>query len=319
MAQLSDVPKAIAAVGFVPLVRRVWEEVNKDSLFTWAAALAYSWLFAIFPFFIFLLALVPYLPEYTKARAKHEIQGLVNELPRKAADVLWRNIDENLDNLLHQPKGHLLYIGLAVALWAASGGMSMTIAALDRCYELERGRPFYRHRLVALLMTIAVAALLLMVVCLLPIGSLIKTWVVHRGLFRADSPEMIAFDIARWVLSVVLMVSVLALIYYTGPNVRHRFHILTPGTVFCVVVWILLGLLFRFYVDRIGMRGYDKTYGTVGGVVVLLFFFYLDALVLLIGAEINSEIDFEVLKVRRGTRDFRAAEDCAANPAPTSI
>jgi membrane protein len=84
-----------------------------------------------------------------------------------------------------------------------------------------------------------------------------------------------------------------------------------------VVVWVVLGIGFRLYMDRLGGKGYDKTYGTLGGVAILLLLFYIDALVLLIGAEINSEIDFEVLKVRRGTRDFRAAEEL--DTAPTAV
>ena len=112
------------------------------------------------------------------------------------------------------------------------------------------------------------------------------------------------------------MVTVVAVIYYNGPSIRHRFVWLTPGGVFAIVVWLVLGFAFRFYVQKWGK--YNETYGTVGGVVILLLFFYIDALVLLIGAEINSEVDFEVLKVRRGTRDFTKAEDLTAG-APTSI
>jgi membrane protein len=89
--------------------------------------------------------------------------------------------------------------------------------------------------------------------------------------------------------------------------VKHRFRWITPGSVFTICTWVVLGFAFRFYVDRYGK--YDKTYGSVAGVAILLLVFYIDAVVLLIGAEINSEIDFEVLKLKRGTRDFMGAED----------
>jgi membrane protein len=95
---------------------------------------------------------------------------------------------------------------------------------------------------------------------------------------------------------------VLAVIYYFGPNIRQRFRLLTPGALFSAVVWILLDVVFRVYVDRYAR--YDQTYGTVGGAAILLLFFYLDGLVLLIGAEINSEIDFERLGVPSGSSDF---------------
>ena len=97
--------------------------------------------------------------------------------------------------------------------------------------------------------------------------------------------------------------SAVGLIYYFGPNVKQRFRLITPGAVFCVIVWITLGSLFRLYINTFGK--YEQTYGPVGGVVILLLLFYLDAMVLLIGAEINSEIDFVALNLKPGSTDFR--------------
>jgi hypothetical protein len=100
---------------------------------------------------------------------------------------------------------------------------------------------------------------------------------------------LILWQVIRHGLALMFLLWVIALVYHFGPNVRQRFRLLTPGAVFTVFVWIVLGFAFRFYVDRFGK--YGQTYGAVGGVIILLFFFYLDALVLLIGAEINAEID----------------------------
>jgi membrane protein len=258
------------------------------------------------------------LPDGAKAKARTEIAELVYQLPKEAADTVWTNVAPKLDQQLERPKGWLTFVGLGVALWAASGGMAMTMAALDKCYELERGRPFYRQRPLAVLLTIGVAVLILAVVVLLPVGTAVKNWFIGRGYVTESNLIWITlFDIVRWLLALFFMVAALTLVYHVGPSVKHRFHWVTPGAVFCVVVWVLLGLAFRLYVDKYGK--YEQTYGTVGGVAVLLLFFYVDSLVLLIGAEINSEIDFEVLKVKRGTRDFRPAEvvaEAAADELP---
>lgn len=320
MARLTDMPHLFKTVGGVTFAKRVASEVADDNLFTWAAALAYSWLFAVFPFMIFLLTLLPYLPQGAKDRARNEIHTLVYATApgHEAADTLWNNIDNNLDNLLHQKKGKLFprLVGLGLALWAASGGMAMTMAALDKCYEVDRGRPFYHQRPVAMGLTMAVAAMILLVLSLLPVGTFVKHWVETRGYVRRGHPALYVFDVVRWSLSLFLLAAVVALIYYKGPSIRHRFNWLTPGGLFTVVVWLVLGFAFRFYVEKWGK--YSQTYGTVGGVVILLLFFYIDAVVLLIGAEIDSEVDFETLKVRRGTRDFTRAEDQTAG-TPTSI
>ena len=308
MARLSDVPRVFAAVGVLTFLKRVYTQVIEDNLFTWASALAYSWLFAVFPFMIFVLSLVPYLPETTKARAKTEIAEFVYQMPKEAADTIWTNVAPKLEAQLEHPKGWLTFVGLALALWAASGGMAMTMAALDKVYELEVGRPFYKQRPLAVLLTVVVAALILSVVVLLPVGTAFRTWLIHKQVItETQLGWVVLFDIVRWMLALLFMVTALTVIYHFGPSVKHRFQWLTPGAGFCLVVWVVLGLLFKLYVAKFGK--YEQTYGTVGGVAVLLLFFYVDALVLMIGAEINSEIDFEVLKVKRGTRDFRPAED----------
>jgi membrane protein len=308
MARLRDVPKLFKSVGVLEFIRRVWRQVNDDNLFTWAAALAYAWLFALFPFILFLLSLIPYLPFRLRVDAERNVEFFLTKwLPADAAKTLKENINGNVNNLLHQPKGLLLYVGLLVALWAASSGMASTMSALDKCYELDRG-----------MMTIVVMLMLLIVACLLPVASAVRDWVVARGLYKFHHAFFIAFDIVRWVLALVFMFSVLAIVYYLGPNIKHRFSWITPGAVFSVLVWVLLGVGFRLYVDRIAEASYARTYGALGGVAILMLLFYIDALVLLIGAEINSEIDFEVLKVRRGTRDLRRAENSDA-PAPTAI
>ena len=319
MARLGDVPKLFRSVGVLEFIRRVARQVQDDNLFTWAAALAYSWLFALFPFILFLLSLIPYLPYRLRESTEKNVQFFLTKwLPQDAAKTLKENIEGNVNNLLHQPKGLLLYGGLLIALWAASSGMAATMSALDKCYELDRGRPFHRHRALAILMTFVVMLMLLLVACLLPIGSTVREWVIARGLFKVHREVFIIFDIVRWVLALAFMICVLALVYYKGPSIKHRFTWITPGAVFTILVWVILGLGFRMYMDRIGDQSYAKTYGALGGVAILLLLFYIDALVLLIGAEINSEIDFEVLKVRRGTRDLRKAEDVDAT-APTAI
>src|SRR5690349_17619184 len=174
MARLADVRTVIASVGFVGFAKRVWEQIVEDSLFTWASALAYSWLFAVFPFLIFVLSLLPYLPQHTKDRAKIEIDRVVHQLPAAAADTIWTNVE----NVLGKPKSGLLLTGLAIAIWAASGGMVTTMAALDRCYELEQGRPFYIQRPLAVLLTLVVASLIIAVVVLLPVGTVVRSWLI---------------------------------------------------------------------------------------------------------------------------------------------
>jgi len=302
MARLSDVPKVLRAVGPYTFLKRVVHEISDDDLLTWAAALAYSWLFAAFPFLLFLLSLLAFLPENTKASVGDQVYSAVYNMPKQAADIIWMNVNEILN---HRRTG-VLSVGLILAIWSASGGMSMTLSALDRCYELKEGRSLYKHRLVSLVLTIVVAILLILVLLLLPIGSIAIAAIQKYGMSYVSRPLLWTWKLARLPLGLAAMLLIVNVLYHFGPAIKQRFTLITPGGVFCIIIWIGLGLLLRLYVEK--FSNFNQTYGTVGGVAIMLLVFYADAVVLLVGAEINSEIDFAVLGVQRGTHDFTAAK-----------
>jgi membrane protein len=299
MARLTDIPAAVREVGVWGLLQRIYRETSEDQLVMWAAALAYSWLFAIFPFLVFLMSLLPYLPESTKEAAKNEILIWVyDSMPWQAAETVW----ENVKDILARPRTALLSVGIVLTLWAASGGINTTITALDKCYDLPEGRPFYRQRPLAIMLTLVVAGLILLLVLVLPVGTIAINWLEANSYAIIHRPVVLFWRIARYPVALALMFAVLHVIYHYGPSIRQPRVYLSPGAVFCVAVWMGLGLVFRFYMDHYAR--YNQTYGTVSGAAILLLFFYLDSLVLLIGAEINSEIDFIVRRVPRGSRDF---------------
>jgi membrane protein len=312
MARMKDLAPVFRRIGFVGLCKRVWQQCHEDGVFPWASALAYSWLFAIFPFFLFLLSLVPYMPKEGKIWIDENLAGVFEKaLPRDAYKTIWENyLKVHIDTLLNSKPTGFLTMGLVLAVWGASGGIAMTCNALDKCYDVDRPRPFYRVRSLAIMLTVIEAVLILAVVILLPIATTLKRWTANI-LSNMEHPLHVpywafwVFDISRYVLALACMFSALALLYYFGPRVRQRFRIFSPGAVFSVVVWLLLGSLFRIYVNHFANGKYEQTYGPVGGVVILLLFFYLDAVVLLIGAEINSEIDYVALNLKPGDSDFR--------------
>jgi len=311
MARLRDVVKVVRTIGPWTFLRRIYHQVDEDNLWMWAAALAYSWLFAVFPFLIFLLSLLPYLPERYKEPVQFEIRRMLYDTlhPPQVADTIWSNVAD----ILNRPRTGVMGVSLLIALWGASGGMTVTITALETCYEVQRGRPYYIKRPLAVLLTVIVAVLIIVLILLLPVGTIVllglRAWLddfIYGPLLRA-------WDIARYPIALLLMFVVLNVVYHFGPAIKQRYVFITPGAVFCVAVWMLLGVLFNIYVTRFG--DFNQTYGAVAGVAMTLMIFYINALVLLVGAEINSEIDFELLGVMRGSRDFRPRRQPAA-PAP---
>ncbi len=306
MARLGDVPHVLKSIGIFTFLKRVWQQIGEDQVFTWGSALAYSWLFAVFPFLIFMLSLVPLIPERFKPNLEQQISEAIDRtIPSKdAGDIIKTQVHMVLQTSKGSAKG-LLSIGLILTMWGASGGMSMTISALDKAYDIEKSRGFIRHRLVSIALTLVVATLVIMVLILLPIGTAVIAWLVRHAAEKIPaSAWMIGLvNVARSAIALVLMFCITATIYHFGPNLKQKFHIITPGAVFSIAVWILLGVVFRVYITKFGGEAsYAKTYGTVAGLVILLLFFYIDALVLLVGAEINSEIDFAVAGIASGEK-----------------
>jgi len=311
MATLGDIGPVLKSFGKWAFLKRLYQQINEDEIFVWASALAYSWLFSIFPFLILLLSLVPYLPQSAKQTAQTHVSDMITQMLGKEAHT----INDNLDGLMHEQRNGWLGIGLVVTLWVASGGMAMTMSALDRSYDIKESRPYYKQRAIAIAMTVIVTTCMLVIIVLLPVGTAVESWMKSQNILT--TPLRLAFDAVRYVLSLCFALFVISIIYYFGPNIRQRYQFLSPGAVFSAVVWILLDVAFRFYIDHFAR--YDRTYGSVGGVAILLLFFYIIGLVLLIGAEINSEIDFESLGVEPGSKDFtgRAKQEKLAIPEMT--
>src|SRR5436190_11190888 len=198
MARLGDIPAIVRTVGLWGFLKRVWQQFMEDNLLTWAAALAYSWLFAIFPFMVFLMSLLPYLPSNTKSAAEDQIKRMVYEYaPPQAADTIWKNVIE----ILHQRHFKWSIVGLFLAVWGASRGVNMTISALDKCYELDRGRPFYRQIPVSIGLTMVVATLIIALLVLLPIGSILIAWVAKHGNVYVSTPMLWIWNILRYPLA----------------------------------------------------------------------------------------------------------------------
>jgi len=284
MARLQDVPRAVRSVGFTRFAKNLVKRIADDDLTTQAAAVAYAWLFAVFPFLIFLITLAAYMP---KENRKQVVDKITDTIGRVMQHDAANTITTNLNQVLNVPRGGLLSVGLLITLWIASGGMRTTMSSLDTAYDAKRRRPFWVQWPLAVLLTIIVAAMAAVVFVLLPVGSAVENYMVEHHVL----PDALlwTFSIARVGLAVILVLAFLSLVYQYGTVVRHPFALVSPGAVFTLVVWFALGWGFRIYVDKIGT--YQKTYGAVGGVAVLLLFFYLDAWVLLVGAEINSQVD----------------------------
>jgi membrane protein len=261
------------------LARRTWREVNDDLCFTRAAALAFYFLLSLFPLLIFLLNLISFLPDAQKT----VFVWLRQVMPVAAIGLL----NEWVEEVLRSRSGGLLSLSLLFALWSASTGLGALMKALNVAYEVEEGRAFWKSQLVALGLTVTLSLLVLGGAVLLTFGDAlvnqVTRWLGYETVFD------VLLRIARYLIGFAMLLFGIGVIYYAAPNVKKRWRWITPGAVFAVVTIIIVSFLFSTYL-RVA-PSYAATYGSIGAVIILMLWLYLTGLILVIGGEINSEID----------------------------
>ena len=277
-------------------------QVRRDRTLDLAAQFAYWSLLAFFPFCIFLLTLIGYIPLHGLDRV---VVGLIDRvMPAQAAAAF----DKTLHEVVGRQRGWLLIVSLAGALWSATGGMSSTLTALNRAYAVEETRPWWRRKVLCTAMT-AGGALLMIVAT---IAAMIGPGLIHRVwiFFDAGGDFFLLWRWARWPIVIVALMLALALVYHFLPNVKQPFRVFTPGAAFAIIAWVAISGAFNLYVSH--FKSYAKTYGTLGAAVVLLTWLYLTGLAIILGGEINAVV--ERRKKRVAVVERERAEESAAEP-----
>jgi membrane protein len=274
---------ADARTGLFPTLKRTVLEFREDGMTDWAAALTYYGLLALFPALIALVSIVGVFGDpVTTTRKLTDIVSAIG--PSSASDTFSgpiRSITSNRDTA-----GILFVVGLAVALWSASGYVGAFMRASNIAYETPEGRPFWKLRPLQIVVTLAMIVLL----ALLALSLVLTGPVVDQvaGPIGVSDAATTAWDIAKWPVMIVVVLLMFAVLFHASPNVKlPGFKWVTPGAVLALVVWIVASALFALYVANFG--SYDKTYGTLGGVVVLLVWLWITNLALLLGVELNAE------------------------------
>lgn len=271
----------LGGLSVVEAGKRVGKQISEDEITGYAAQLAYYFLFAIFPFFLFLTALLGYVP--IPDLMDRIMALLASVLPAQALSL----VEGTLADIIGKQRGGLLSFGILVALWTASNAIASIMVALNRAYGVPEARPYWKARLVAILLTIGLALFLLVSMLLLIFGPQLGNWIAQWvGLGGAFT---VLWNVLRWPVILFLVIFSVALVYYFAPNVQQSWKWITPGSVTAVIGWLLASLGFSYYVNNFG--DYNATYGSIGAVIVLLTWMYLTAFFLLVGGEINSVIE----------------------------
>lgn len=251
---------------------------KEDNATILAAAQAYYYLLAIVPLLILLLAILPYLQ--IEPQRVMDFMGTI--LPGEVASTF----EEQIVSVVTTPSGGLLTFGILGTLWSASNAVSAFIKATNEAYDVEETRSFFAQKGIAILLTLFMLVAVIIALVLPIFGGAIIDMI--SSFMNLPSQTEIIFQVLRWVISIAVMSIVLAIMYKIAPNKHFPFKEVIIGALIATILWQLVSLAFSFYVANFG--SYSATYGSLGGLIVLILWFFLTGLILVIGAEINAII-----------------------------
>jgi membrane protein len=268
-------------IGWRALAKRTAVELVADNVLGLAAQLAYYFFLALFPALLFLVALVSFLS------VQDLMDTIMAMLGRVAPADVMSIIQDQVLKIAENKNGGLLTLGMLGTIWSTSSGVTAIIDALNQAYDIQESRPWWKVRLTAIALTIALAVFIIASTVLVLAGPALAERVaewLHLGPVFTWT-----WTIIQWPLVFALVSLAIALVYYFAPDAEQAFIWITPGSILATILWLLTSLVFRFYVTAFAT--YNATYGTIGGVIVLLLWLYVSSLAVLVGAELNAEIE----------------------------
>ncbi len=275
---------SLGHLGWRGLAKRVWHEIQEDDVFGRAAELSYYFLLALFPFLIFLTSIIGLVLGSGTGTRHMLFDYLARVMPPSAYQLISSTITE----VSNSSSGGKISFGILAALWAASNGMTAITSSLNSAYDVKENRPWWKQRLTAIGLTMALSVLIISALVLVVAGGHIADWLART--FGLGDIFPLTWKIVQWPVVLACMTFAFALIYYFAPDVREQKWVwLTPGAVIGVVLWLLVSLAFRVYLHF--FDSYSATYGSIGAVIILMLWLYLTGAAVLIGGEINSEIE----------------------------
>jgi membrane protein len=269
--------------GLLPTLKRTLREFKEDNLTDWAAALTYYGVLALFPALIALVSIVGLV--FQPRQITQAMTDIVSQLgPQSAVETFQGPLQSIASS--DGRAGVMLIVGVLAALWSASGYVGAFMRASNVMYEVDEGRPIWKLRPLQMLVTLTM-------VMLLAIGaiSVVVTGPVAEAVGSAigvGDAAVTAWNIAKWPALLAIMTLAIAILYFAAPNAKLRgFRFITPGGITAVLVWLVASAGFAFYVANFG--SYDKTYGSLGGVVIFLVWMWITNVAILLGAQLNAE------------------------------
>ena len=274
-------------------LKDVYARFMNDDLLSIGAQATFFLLFSLFPFLIFLIALITYMP---MVNLQDSIQALAALIPANAYLILRDVVNQTLANR----SVTLLSFGVLSALWSSASGVTSLIRGINRAYDQEETRRSWKITAVSLYFTLELAIAIIFSLILIVFGKVLGTQLFHFLGFSDASLQV--WNYVGYIIALITTILVFISLYYNTPNRRSKFREVIPGAVVASLGWVIISIAFSYYIDNFG--NYSKVYGSLGGIIALLMWLYVSSIIILMGAEINASLMFsktglEKLKLRR--------------------
>jgi len=268
-------------LSWTALIKKTVNEIWADDLLNLAAQQAYYFFFALFPALLTFISIASFFPI-------HNLTGeIVTMLGRFAPPDVIRIITEQVNKISETGHGGILTFAFLLTIWSSSGALVSIISTLNAAYDITEGRPMWRVRLTAIALTVGIAFFILLSMALVLIGPTVAEHLANT--LHLGPAFKWTWWVLQWPVVFALVVSGIGLVYYFAPDAVQDWVWITPGSVLATFLWVMVSLGLKLYLAFFG--NYNETYGTLGGFIVLLTWFYLSGLAILIGAELNAEIE----------------------------
>lgn len=271
----------ISSNKFIRILKRLYKRIQSDEVPALGAQLTYYLILSFFPFLIILLTLV----NYTAISSQDIVSQLGTVLPTEAYNI----VREIINDIFSPKSDSILSFGIIATLWTSSNGVAAIIKGLNKAYDQKDTRSFLKRRGYAIIITIGLTLAILFAFTMLVFGQILGnnlfSFLGLSNLFK------ILWNIVRFIFPLLFLILVFIFFYKWAPNKPLHIKEVIPGAVFTTIAWILMSTAFAFYVNNFGT--YTKTYGSIGGIIILLIWLYLSSIVILIGGELNATLAFD--------------------------
>ena len=285
MNKLIEVVKKIKPLGFTGLSLYdvsvfFIKGLQEGAITTRASSLAFNFFLAFFPSIIVFFTLIPYIPIDGFQQTLMEI--ISNVLPPSTNSATF----STLEDIINNQRGGLLSIGFILALYFSTNGMSSLIQAFNSSYHIRENESIIKHQMLSILLTIVISALVFLTIILIIFGKAAIIYMIDYQLINEN--KLVLLNSAKWVILIFMLFLGITTIFNLGPAIKSQIKIFSPGAILATLFIILTSIVFSYYIDNFSQ--YNKIYGSIGTLIIILLWIYFNAIFLLIGFELNVSI-----------------------------